>query len=191
MDWRETVMSIEDAWDVAGTRIIEHYSELNDMLFEQARRTWEAAQRAALFQRGQFTLHSGATSDFKIDCDALTDEDWAALAQEAAKVLPPFGVVIGVPTGGIKFAAALEAYKAEGAERVLIADDVLTTGRSMEEKRSGWAVETIGVVAFARGPVPDWITPLFTTWNPNHGKPVNEGWASNFPQHSGTWKGEV
>jgi len=34
-----------------------------------------------LFQFGDFSLHSGSKSKWKIECDALTDEDVEALAQ--------------------------------------------------------------------------------------------------------------
>jgi hypothetical protein len=123
----------------------------------------EVPLRVTLFQQGSFTLHSGSQSTFKIDCDALTDDDWKALAAEAAKRLSPFGIAEGVPTGGLRFADALQAHRSEGCERVLVVDDVLTTGRSMEEMREKFSLDkTIGVVAFARGPVPDWVTALFT-----------------------------
>lgn len=132
-----------------------------------------------LFQQGDFTLSSGKKSNFKIECDALTNEDWETLALMASQLLPPFGEVIGVPTGGIKFAKCLEEYKTVG--KILIADDVLTTGGSMkkmvdkigkdrsndvevfeyEELENYLADQVIGIVAFARGRCPWWITPLF------------------------------
>ena len=34
-----------------------------------------------LFRHGQFTLHSGSQSAFKIDCDALTPDDIEALSK--------------------------------------------------------------------------------------------------------------
>jgi adenine/guanine phosphoribosyltransferase-like PRPP-binding protein len=46
------------------------------------------------------------------------------------------------------------------SDRLLIVDDVWTTGGSMEEHRAGR--DAIGAVLFARGPVADWVTPLFT-----------------------------
>jgi orotate phosphoribosyltransferase len=110
-----------------------------------------------LFRSGEFTLASGAKSGRKIDCDALTDADWETLAAWAAEVLPPFGVVEGVPTGGLKFASALADHATLDAATgpLLIADDVLTTGGSMERQRAGRLA--IGVVLFARGRLPDWV----------------------------------
>jgi orotate phosphoribosyltransferase len=119
-----------------------------------------------LFRYGNFTLASGATSSWKIDCDALTPEDWDALAAMAASILPPFGYVEGVPTGGIPFAKALGKYVNPDSLTLLIAEDVLTTGGSMERFRNG-LIEgtcdppTIGIVVFARGRCPNWVTPLF------------------------------
>lgn len=117
-----------------------------------------------LFQMGHFTLHSGEVATWKIECDALLEEDWETLAHIAAAALPPFGAVAGVPTGGYAFANALCPYCVPGCNALLIADDVLTTGRSMEQLRDAFTthgVETIGVVVFARGDCPEWIYPIF------------------------------
>jgi hypothetical protein len=110
-----------------------------------------------LFRLGDFTLASGATSRYRIDCDALTPGDWAALAAMAAEVLPPFGEAVGVPRGGLPFAAALRPYATTGP--LLIAEDVCSTGGSMDRFRAGR--DAIGVCVFARGKVPAWVTPLF------------------------------
>ena len=120
-----------------------------------------------LFQRGYFTLHSGAKSHWKIDCNALSDDDWQGIAEIAMERLPKFQVAIGIPRGGLKFAKALnEPGRAtfEFHHPFLIVDDVLTTGLSMKEEkerceRGGRGC--IGVVLFARGICPTWITPLF------------------------------
>ena len=126
----------------------------------------------SLFQSGNFTLHSGQQSDFKIDCDTLTDEDWETLAAIIAK-RREFREVIGVPQGGIPLARALEKYAQPSmigryGLPILIVDDVLTTGASMEEvrlKRRDTQVDRfIGVVVFARGSCPNWITPIFQMW---------------------------
>lgn len=113
-------------------------------------------QPPALFFSGLVQLHSGEASDWKIDCDALTDADWANVAWLIAHRIK-FGDVVGVPRGGLALADALRPYCTSGPR--LVVDDVLTTGRSMEEfRKSG----DVGVVLFARGACPEWILPLFT-----------------------------
>jgi orotate phosphoribosyltransferase len=118
-----------------------------------------------LFQSGDFTLHSGEKSNFKIDCDALTDADIEALALMMAMRLPRYEKVIGVPSGGLRIAKALERYESIFGS-LLIVDDVYTTGASMENKLTEIRQEdrecpVIGAVIFARRPTPAWITPLF------------------------------
>lgn len=121
--------------------------------------------RPVIFQVGSFTLASGAKSNWKIECGSLTKADWAGLAAMAAEILPPFREVRGVPRGGVPFADALRRYVTQGP--VLVAEDVVTTGGSMERfaaaECGNWpgSPERIGVCVFARGPVPDWVTPLF------------------------------
>ncbi len=123
-----------------------------------------------LFQRGNFTLHSGGIRAWKIECDALTAEDWAAAATMVAERIR-FRQAIPVLRGGGPFAKALAPY-ATGAVKDpwLIVDDVLTTGQSMEWARARAfpraVVEqersnTVGVVLFARGACPDWVQPVF------------------------------
>lgn len=106
----------------------------------------------SLFQYGMFRLHSGALIPFKVDCDVLTPADWAALARFLAPQLW-FAEVEGVPRGGIPFADALRRHSI--GEGLLIVDDVLTTGASMEAQRAGR--EAQGLVLFARGPCPPWV----------------------------------
>lgn len=110
-----------------------------------------------LIQFGSFVAHSGRLLDFKIECDALSDADIDALAAVIARRMK-FGSVYGVPRGGVRLAKALEPYATSGPR--LIVDDVLTTGRSMAEARDSMGDR--GVVIFARGPCPVWITPVFS-----------------------------
>ena len=142
-----------------------------------------------LFQKGEFHLHSGEVSDWKIDCDALTDADLETIAEQLVKRLPPFGRVSGVPTGGLRLAEVLGHHVTDGAP-LLIVDDVLTTGSSMEEhaKECLTALSrlginppepTLGTVIFARGKCPDWITPLFTL---NSGMPLDDGTFERSPE---------
>lgn len=111
-----------------------------------------------LFNLGHFTLHSGSPSRFKIDADALTDEDLEALAYLASERVGPFGAVEGVPTGGERFAREMRRYVTGGP--LLIVDDVLSTGASMEEHRGHR--HALGLVIFARvPPEQSWIDALF------------------------------
>lgn len=114
---------------------------------------WLKAQ--SLFIWGAFTSHSGLNLPYKIDVDALTDAELDTLAQIATSKLPPFGSVEGVPRGGLRLAERMKPT----AGRLLVVDDVLTTGAAMEAQRKGR--DAIGLVIFARGPVPAWVTPLF------------------------------
>lgn len=111
-----------------------------------------------LFQQGNFILHSGGKSGWKIDCDALTDMDWDTLALMISERCK-FGAAIGIPRGGVKLAEALKQYITEG--ETLIVDDVLTTGTSMERERQRQGGKPTGFVVFARDKCPDWITALF------------------------------
>lgn len=114
-----------------------------------------------LFRSGDFTLHSGGMSTWKIDCDALSDKDWDTLAIMAVEILPPFGRVIGIPKGGLKFADALRAHCTLG-DPTLIADDVVTTGRSMRDMRfdiqekDAYQREIYGIAVFSRGDPTYW-----------------------------------
>ena len=115
-----------------------------------------------LFRSGDFTLHSGAKSNLFIDCDALTDEDWSTLAKVIYESVGRFREVIGIPRGGLKLAEALKPYCFPNPEYpVLIVDDVLTTGNSMEEKRAEIKDDCIGAVVFARAKCPSWIKTIF------------------------------
>lgn len=110
-----------------------------------------------LFQLGDFTLHSGERSRLKIECDALTHEDIQALAWIIKEQAGNFGEVEGVPRGGLPLAAELKQYITKG--KLLIVDDVMTSGESMEEFRAGR--DAIGAVVFARRETPDWVRPIF------------------------------
>jgi orotate phosphoribosyltransferase len=115
-----------------------------------------------LFQLGNFTLHSGAKSNYLINCDALTDEELDCIAFMISEKLPwKFGRVEGVPRGGLLLAGRMVRYATPELDRLLIVDDVYTTGRSMEAHRAGRA-GVHGAVIFARAPIThNWITPLF------------------------------
>lgn len=115
-----------------------------------------------LFETGDFTLHSGGKATWRINCDALTPGDWDTLALMAVERLPKFELVHGIPRGGMPFADALRKYQESGGA-LLIVDDVWTTGASMMKMWNTFTYPTgiVGCVVFARGPVGDWVTPLF------------------------------
>jgi hypothetical protein len=128
-----------------------------------------------LFILGTFRSHSGIDLGWKIDADALTDADLATLAKLVADRIT-FSRVIGIPRGGLRFAAALKPYCAtppiSTIPITLVVDDVLTTGRSMEEVKAGIihsfdsenqpVCQILGVVIFARAVPPYWVRPIFS-----------------------------
>ena len=128
-----------------------------------------------LFQLGEFVLHSSEHSRWKIDCDALTDEDYETLAWVVAKgINVKFSWVTPILRGGYLFAEKLKAYQTKNlhkpeADPILIVDDVLTTGKSFEKTRDRilkystdkGKTDIIGIVVFARGKCPDWVRPIF------------------------------
>ena len=124
-----------------------------------------------LFITGPFVLHSGEETDFLIDCEGLEDKDLEALAHMAYHkmgIVPR--AVEGIPEGGLRFADAMRSviegrrgYVQHGP--LLIVDDVLTTGTSMEKAcgQPGFAlnVNAVGCVIFARSTPAPGITALF------------------------------
>lgn len=118
-----------------------------------------------LFQIGDFTLHSGKESNKKIDCDALTTDDWNSLACWVVDTGYQFGCVVGVPDGGMKLTYALHEYIIPGYPVLLVIDDVWTTGNSILEVmtdrmiNTGWLVR--GLVVFARGKLPADVDAIF------------------------------
>lgn len=120
----------------------------------------------SLFKTGNIILHSGNPSNFKIECDELTYADVETLCFLISRKFEFIGVH-GVPTGGYKFAEGLQKYSDPMLDApTLIVDDVLTTGKSMEEFVKIHKIKNaIGVVIFARGKCPKWITPVFQMWD--------------------------
>lgn len=125
-----------------------------------------------LFKLGDFRLHSGGQSFWKIDCDDLTDDDIDTLSTLMALTIgpsTPIKKIIGVPEGGSRLAARLglgdRVNMQEGRRGItLIVDDVFTTGGAMLETLRSNRLrehEAVGLVVFARKPCPWWVTPLF------------------------------
>lgn len=125
----------------------------------------------SLLQWGDFTLHSGDKSWWRIDCDAFTDSEIELLAKLIAEKVGEFNEItfpISHPGSCVpKLAKALDRYKEYKESKVLIqlvVDDVLTTGNSIQlykdyEKHNG--VICKGAVIFARGECPEWVTSIF------------------------------
>ena len=108
-----------------------------------------------LFQLGKFTSAAGLILPWKIECDALTQGEWDCIAFVLATKLPAFGFVYGVPRGGVPLALAMEKYQTVTTERVLIVDDVWTTGKSLNKYAEACDFrDWVGAVAFARGVYP-------------------------------------
>lgn len=115
-----------------------------------------------LFIRKNFISAAGLALTWKIECDALTPDDWHAIAAICTPRLPFFGRVVAVPKGGIFLASEFERYVSPREKRVLVVDDVWTTGTSMA--KVGIAFDKwIGFVAFARGELPDHVFAFMTT----------------------------
>ncbi len=115
-----------------------------------------------LFESGQFKLHSGRFSDWHVNCDSITSEGWETIARVYSNRLGRFSSVEGVPTGGLPLAQAFSRHATyrPSEDPILIVDDVLSTGASMEEQRAGRA-NCIGFVAFARGNPPAWVDAMW------------------------------
>lgn len=115
----------------------------------------------SLFQRKPYKMNSGGIACYKIECEALTDEDFETLAWLIAQK-GEIRAVHGISNNGRRLAAQIKKHLSKDGVR-LILDDVLTTGASMEaaKRDTGWR-DAVGVVIFARGPCPRWVLPVFS-----------------------------
>lgn len=107
--------------------------------------------------------HRGITSQWKIDCDAFRLVDWETLARIIHEAGFKFKYVVGVPNGGLLLQKLLSKYKDKNSDKVLIVDDVCTTGLSMENAAAPYVghYRIEGIVVFNRGKCPSWVTPIF------------------------------
>ena len=137
----------------------------------------EKTKERGIFRLGNFELHSGKKSQWKIECDMLVEEDYKTLAYIVAKEWKlKFGLVTHVGAkvnykgriaNSYNFKCALQEYETKTLQNpILIVDDVLTTGHSInEEKRLCEHIYDdcgmVGVVIFARGDCPSWVKPIF------------------------------
>ena len=120
-----------------------------------------------LFQSVNFKSHSGLNLTWKIEMDALSEQDWFTIKKMIMEITPPFREAVGIPRGGVKLGDLLNEH-ATGKEGdpICIVDDVLTTGGSMEYfltqyQRNRRPFTAIGWVVFARTQCPPWVTALF------------------------------
>ena len=121
----------------------------------------------SLFIKERFKMHSGKWSDFKLECDGLTEQDYMTLAFLVSRKMR-FCNVYGIPRGGVLFANCLNPYAVSDTKDFLIVDDVLTSGGSLLKARDelsqkhGDTYTYKGIVVFARGECLPWVTPIFT-----------------------------
>ena len=85
-----------------------------------------------LFLKISFISHAGLPLNWKIECDAPSEDDWKGIARMIMDYEKrPIWIVEGIPRGGIPLAKALSEYATEGS--LMIVDDVYTTGTSFTE----------------------------------------------------------
>ena len=119
-----------------------------------------------LFQDVDVVGHAGGRLTWKIECDALSTEEWRVLGNLILHYEKrPFRVAIGIPTGATELGNILNQYATgESQHPVLVVDDVYTTGTSFREfKEANYKDEhIIQWVCFARKPTSPDINALFT-----------------------------
>ena len=122
-----------------------------------------------LFQWGDFVSHAGLDLKWKIECDAITDHQWEALAKMIMDYqTQPFYKVEGIPRGGMKLAEKLAPYASGNPDDfTMIVDDVYTTGTSFKEyidkHHPDWlAAMGYKWVVFARQQPKNGVRALFT-----------------------------
>ena len=105
-----------------------------------------------LFQDGDFKSHAGLPLKWKLECDAITDEEWRCIAKMVMDYqVQPFYKAVGIPRGGLKFAEAMNEYASgDPADQTMICDDVFTTGTSFQD--------------FIKENYPDWLGAMGYRW---------------------------
>jgi orotate phosphoribosyltransferase-like protein len=120
-----------------------------------------------LFQSVNFISHSGIPLTWKIECDAIHDDEWATLAKMIREYEPRnWSRAVGIPRGGSKLGEELDKYSTGNeADPLLIVDDVYTTGRSFKnyiEQNTRPEQKIICWCVFARKPTESEVQALFT-----------------------------
>ena len=90
---------------------------------------------ARLFTAGGFTSHAGLPLKWKLECDAISPDEWRCIAKMIMDYqTEPFQAAVGIPRGGAPLGFALNAYATDNPEhKLLICDDVYTTGTSFKD----------------------------------------------------------
>ena len=88
-----------------------------------------------LFAYGNFISHAGKPLKWKIECDAISPQEWDCLAHMVMEIQKePFRSVEGIPRGGVPFANALSKYATgDESHQPMIVDDIFTTGKSFTD----------------------------------------------------------
>lgn len=125
---------------------------------------WEyIVGNAPLFQYSDSISTNESRSPLRIECSALTEDDWLSIANLVAHAMV-FSKAVGVPSSGLPFAEALNKF-AHDSGPTLIVDDVLTTDGKLVRFRSELQLNRpyIGLVLFARRQPPIWVRSIFTS----------------------------
>ena len=121
-----------------------------------------------LFQDGDFISHAGLPLKWKIECDAIKEEEWETLAKIIREYEPRnWRFAIGIPRGEVSLGVALDKYSTKDPnDPVLIADDVYTTGKSFRDYSDNFPnEEVLQWCVFARKPTENNVKALFTMPN--------------------------
>ena len=66
---------------------------------------------AKLFSVGDFISHAGLPLKWKIECDAISPDQWSALAEMIMDYqTEPFSRVVGIPRGGLPLEWAMQKH---------------------------------------------------------------------------------
>jgi orotate phosphoribosyltransferase-like protein len=120
-----------------------------------------------LFQSVNFISHSGIPLTWKIECDAIHDDEWTTLAKMIREYEPKnWSKAVGIPRGGAKLGEELDKYSTgDQNDPLLIVDDVYTTGNSFRDyitENVDYGKEIICWCVFARKPTEFGVNALFT-----------------------------
>ena len=80
-----------------------------------------------LFQKVDFKSHAGLDLSWKIEMDALSDNEWKCIAHMITELSQPFRAAIGIPRGGLKLSGYLNEHGTQKeSDPYLIVDDAVS-----------------------------------------------------------------